>query len=221
MEEARSNKDEATSSHTFAIELAYIIEHYGDELESDAREVLDLYMKGAKSLVLAVSFAQRNQTYCSILWSALIDHCLVNDKEANHSPEQLDGSLFGLLLEAAALSGADLANLITKIPHGMSIVDLRSRLVAAVKDYRMKLGMHEAASETATQDLVSLFREVQHRCRRGMRGLPQSRKSSLERPPQVDGRPEADQSLPRAISGSLRTVERREHYRLSLPLPIR
>ena len=109
MEEA--NKDGATSSPTFAIELAYIIEHYGDESESDAREVLDLYMNAAQSLVLAVSFAQRNQTYSSVLWSALIDHCLVNDKEANNSQEQLDGSLFGLLLEAAALSGADLANL--------------------------------------------------------------------------------------------------------------
>ena len=42
-------------SSYFSLELAYIIENYGDETEAEAFGVLDLYLEGVKSLMLAVS----------------------------------------------------------------------------------------------------------------------------------------------------------------------
>jgi hypothetical protein len=46
LEQERS-KDESEFSPTFALELAYIVEHYGEETESEADEVLDLVSAGS------------------------------------------------------------------------------------------------------------------------------------------------------------------------------
>jgi vacuolar protein sorting-associated protein 41 len=202
------------------LELAYILEHYGDESETEAHIVLNLYMKGAKSMILAVSFAQRNKSYSSSLWKSLIRHCL--DKESGKE-KHLDGSLFGALLEAAALSGADLAHLVTQIPPGMAIEGLRPRLVAAVADYRLKLKMHETASEGASQEMISLLREVSHRSRRGARyqlvTAPQLKSFDIE-----DGNNESvkdEQVPPKVLSSSLRTVIRQDRRRLGIAPPLK
>jgi hypothetical protein len=63
-------------SRTFALELAYIMENYGNDSESDAQLVLELYLKGAQSLMLAVSYAQRTKSHSAKLWETLIEHCL-------------------------------------------------------------------------------------------------------------------------------------------------
>jgi hypothetical protein len=221
-------KNEEGFSHVFALELAYIIEHFGEETEEEAREILELYMKGVGSLTLAVSFAQRNREYSSMLWKILIDYCLTNTSNARVSDdgEQIDGSLFGFLLEAAALYGADLAHLVTQIPHGMDIEGLRPRLVAAVADYRLKLKMHEAASEAATEEMISILRELAHRSRRGIRyqlssvQLPTSEKQ--ENHSGYDVTNENEQSTKRhALPRSLRTIQRYDRHKLSLAPPIR
>lgn len=160
-------KERKGGARTFALELAYIMEHYGDDSEGEARLILDLYLKGAQNLMLAVSYAQRAQEHSSKLWDILISHCLSSETGAVHNV--IDGSLFGSLLEAAALSGADLAHLVKQIPPGMSIHGLRPRLVAAVADYRLKLQMRHTSSDIANAEKIALLREVAHRSRRGMR----------------------------------------------------
>lgn len=126
--------------------------------------------------MLAVSFAQRAQQHTSILWEILIDHCLSDEKVlhqlqpmSSSRSAAIDGSLFGALLEAAALSGGDLAHLVKQIPPGMAIHGLRPRLVAAVADYRLKLQMRQSSSEIANGEKIELLREVAHRSRRGIR----------------------------------------------------
>ena len=148
------------SSPIFALELAFIIEKYSDETETEAMGVLKLYLNGAKSLPLAVSYAQRQKKFHSKLWDHLISHCL---KQAS------DGTIYGELLEAAALTGADLSQLVERIPPGMVVEGLRSRLVAAVADYRMKLEIYEAAMAAGSEEKVTLMREIGQRVRRGLR----------------------------------------------------
>ena len=224
--ESERSKDEGNYSATFALELAYIIENYGENTEKESRQVLDLYMKCAKSLVLAVSFAQRNETHTSLLWAAIMEHCLANSGQSGDSAEEkVDGSLFGALLEAAALSGSDLAHLVTKIPPGMAIEGLRPRLVAAVADYRLKLKMHEAASEAASQEMISILRELSHRSRRGARyqGLSVSLPITPIQNTAVRGANPIDQndSSQNVLDRSLRTTERRDRERLCLAPPLR
>ncbi|GKY90900.1 hypothetical protein MPSEU_000062800 [Mayamaea pseudoterrestris] len=159
------------NSHTFALELAYIMEHFGGDSEDEALIILDLYLKGANSLMLAVSFAERSRLYSSILWKQLIDFCLKN--VGNESKEKQihsnDGSLFGSLLEAAALSGGDLANLISQIPPNMAIDGLRPRLVTAVTDYRLKVEIGEKAAKISANDRRALRSEADCRLKKGQR----------------------------------------------------
>ena len=223
---------------TFALELAYIREHYGDETESEADDVLALvsvvkslgtlcssrsfpdcvvllgnfqYMKGAKSMVLAVSYAQRTISHSNVLWNTLIDYCLTHES----------GRLFGSLLEAAALSGADLANLVAKVPHGMAIEGLRPRLVAAVTDYRLKLKMHETASQGARQEMISILQELGHRSRRGTRymfsiaGQPKSSGLGTE-----EGRSKETSEREMTLS-TLRPTQRRDRHNHCLPPIVR
>jgi len=110
--------------------------------------------------MLGVAYAQRTKGYTALLWDKLIDHCL--------SPGA-HGTSFGALLEAAALSGADLAKLVSRIPPGMVVEGLRPRLVAAVADYRLMVDIHRAAGDAARQEEVILIREVAQRSRRGAR----------------------------------------------------
>jgi len=170
-DEDSSRRDAAiASSPIFALELAYIIETYSDETETEAMGILNLYLKGAKSLPLAVSYAQRQKKFSAILWDHLISYCL---KEAS------DGTIYGELLEAAALKGADLSRLVERIPPGMVVEGLRPKLVAAVADYRMKLEIYEAAIAAGSEEKVALMREIGHRARRGLRHDLVDRKKSF------------------------------------------
>lgn len=208
--------------HSFAIELAHVIETYGDGTEEDSKDVLNLYLKGAKSVMLAAAYAQRNNEHAQALWETLIEYCLAGgepygDEEMESS--KVDGTLFGSLLEAAALCGADLALLVTSIPEGMNIEGLRPRLVAAVADYRMKLTMHEAAADICVSDRISLLRELGHRSRRGLRQCNS---------PVNTGNSNSEQIVhPQFMSGDQtkkplrRPVERPSRYRLSVRLPMR
>lgn len=153
-------------SGIFALELAFIMDRYGEQNQENANVILELYLHGAKSLVLAVSYAQRSKGYRKDLLQVLIDYCLSTDQKAEGGNRS---NLFGSLLEAAALCGADLAHLVTKIPPGMSIEGLRPRLVAAVSDYRFKRQLHAQANEIAAEESLQIFREYEHRARRGRR----------------------------------------------------
>lgn len=217
-------------SHAFALELAFVIEQYGDNSEDDALRVLDLYVKGADSLMMAVSYAQRTRDHSSLLWDRLIDHCISSDKrDTRDNDAKYTGKKFGMLLEAAALSGADLAKLVTHIPAGMAVQGLRTRLVAAVADYRMKLKLHKANAEIGTKEKIALLRELAHRSRRGMRYQMRNQlvatslwppirtnDSSLSQNGGPSGNSETN-SLPKG----LRTRERRDRYSLSFSLPMR
>lgn len=165
--------------HLFARELAYVIEHCGSGTEADARIILQLYLEGAKSLPLAVGYAQRNKAHSAMLWDSLISYCLDPKPQLTRTRAKAkrkgsvdikgDGSLFGTLLEVAARSGADLAHLVSKIPKGMQIEGLRPRLIAAISDYRVKVQMHEAAAKVLNKDKIDLIRELSHKSRRGVR----------------------------------------------------
>jgi hypothetical protein len=209
-------------SHTFALELAYIMEHYGDDSESDARLVLELYLKGAQSLMLAVAFAQRAGEHSSVLWETLIDYCLSGSKSGS-AGSQFDGSLFGSLLEAAALSGADLAKLVKQIPTGMVVEGLRPRLVAAVADYRMKVQMQQNASEIALKEKVALHRELTQRSRRGVRckifSAPAKRGPFDTKENSAASR-EKDEEMT-ILPPELRPRNRQDRHSLSFTLPVR
>ncbi|KAL3904556.1 MAG: hypothetical protein SGILL_010019, partial [Bacillariaceae sp.] len=160
-EDGNTGKDASTSSSPlFALELAYVIENYSEQTEKEAIGILNLYLMGAKSLMLSVLYTQRQKEHSSLLWDKLISYC--TDKAS-------DGILFGELLEAAAHSGADLSRLVGRIPQGMDVEGLRPRLVAAVADYRMKLEIYQAASAAGSEEEISLMREIAQRSRRGVR----------------------------------------------------
>ena len=213
-------------SRTFALELAHIMEHYGNDSADDASLVLELYLKGAQSLMLAVSFAQRAKKHSLKLWASLLEYCLAPDskKEGAQPDGDDEGSLFGSLLEAAALSGADLASLVKQMPHGMAVEGLRPRLVAAVADYRLKLQMHENASVIALAEKKDLIRECSHRSRRGTRcdtpkkpAYPVIPKSSQE---EHSGESEENDAAKVVWSKTLRPRQRCDRYSAALALPL-
>lgn len=134
-------------------------------------------MEGVVSLPLAVEYVERNTSFSPLLWEALVTYCLNAEIEEEESPlsdeveneSGRNGQLFGSLLEVAARSGADLAHLVSKIPRGMSIHGIRSKLVTAISDYRFKLKINEDAAKILSNDKISLLREQCHRSRRGVR----------------------------------------------------
>jgi vacuolar protein sorting-associated protein 41 len=165
-----------TNSHVFALELAFVLEHFSDNQQADAKAILELYLHGTQSIMLAVSYAQRNVAHSEILWEIVIDHCLSpttkimdDDVDETIPAQTFDGTLFGQLLEAAALSGADLAKIVRRIPAGMQVEGLKPRLVAAVADYRLKVQMHTSSSLIGAKEKLILLREVTQRTRRGVR----------------------------------------------------
>ncbi len=138
----------------------------------DANEILQLYLHGAKNLHLAVAFAERSRKYSDQLWDKLIEHCTTpSSLTSGETQNSTMGALFGSLLEAAAHSGSDVANLVSKIPTGMPIEGLRPKLIAAVTDYRYKLKMHDNVATIFTEDKLSIIRELSHGHRRGERIL--------------------------------------------------
>ena len=164
--------------HLFARELAYVIDRCGSGSEDDSRTILQLYLEGAKSLPLAVAYAQRNKVHSTMLWDSLVSYCLDpkpqltrkrKGKRKDSISDKEDGHLFGALLEVAARSGADLSHLVSKIPKGMQIEGLRPRLIASIADYRVKVQMHKAAAEVLNKDKVDLLRELAQKSRRGTR----------------------------------------------------
>lgn len=222
-----SNEDVSEFPHSFAIELAFVIENYGNGSEEESQHVLDLYLRGAKSVMLAASYAQRNTEHASLLWETLIHYCLSGGHPGDVEGLQeqaIDGTLFGSLLEAAALCGADLALLVASIPPGMNIEGLRPRLVAAVGDYRMKLTMHQAAADTCAKDRIALLRELGHRSRRGMPHTASSKQMGLQparSEPNIEPVTRAavtNVSVPVVLP---RTIQRPNRHRLSVQLPMR
>jgi hypothetical protein len=222
-EEAKTESSMETSRN-FSLELAYIIEHYSEQTETEAMGILDLYLQGANSLMLAVSYAQRQRQYSSILWDKLISYCLSNNSKGfvGIGQDGQDGILFGALLEAAALSGADLARLVARIPPGMVVEGLRPRLVAAVADYRLKLDIHQAAAAAASEEQISLLREETHRSRRGTRyDLPQKpKKTAIPLTSESKREEEVEQQMS-VLPNSLKTVERRDRHSLAYSIPMR
>lgn len=221
-------------SRVFALELAYIMEHFGKAAtEDDARLILDLYLKGTQSMMLTVSYVQRAHEHKAGLWEILIQHCLTEGGKPSSPGSKIDGTLFGSLLEAAGLCGADLAKLVAEIPPGMSILGLRPRLVAAVADYRMKLQTHQSASQVAATEKIDLLRELAHRSRRGIRYEP----SDQARPPAWATFKEAakgatststdvpepadEQAEPSRLPKYLRPKQRQDRHYLSYSLQIR
>ena len=196
-------------SRTFALELAYIMENFGSKTESDAQLILELYLRGAQSLMLAVAYAQRNKKFSTILWDTLVSHCLSETTEDG----SVDGTLFGSLLEAAALSGADLAQLVAKIPPGMQVEGLRPRLVAAVADYRLKVQLHETSSSIASDERLLLVRETSHRMRRGVRVGSVDEPSAAEEKEAV--------AVEEKLASTLNTKSRPRRYYHSVSVPIR
>jgi hypothetical protein len=196
-------------SHTFALELAYILENYGDKTETDALLILELFLEGAQSLMLAVSFAQRTKAHSAKLWEKLIAHCLLKSSIEKTSDGSFSGILFGALLEAAALSGADLSHLVAQIPNGMQVEGLRPRLIAAVADYRLKLQLYSKSNEIAIIEKRALFMESSRRCRRGMRY-----ENSLD----IASDPSDERSIPGSAAVYLNETEIEHPFMLSSQL---
>jgi hypothetical protein len=155
-------------SPVFARELAFVIEKFGKGTLVEAKEILTLYLLGAKSLSMAVAFAERDTKHSKDLWEMLLEHCTTSDPSSDANEK---GALFGSLLEAAAHCGADLASLVSSIPEGMSIEGLRPKLIAAIADYRHKVQIHKYTADALVEDKVSLLRELCHLSRRGRRAI--------------------------------------------------
>jgi len=217
-----------------ALELAYFMENYGEDSLSEAKLIIDLYLSGAQSLMLAVAYAQRNKTHSPMLWESLINHCLpghggVGDHSmaATAASKAVDGSLFGSLLEAAALSGADLAKLVEQIPQGMQVEGLRPRLVAAIADYRLKVQLHRTSSKIAVKEKGLLFQEATIRSRRGMLydGSDEVSQSMLENlllgERETATTEEDEEPKSQTLSPTLRTKNRPSRYSHCLSIAIR
>ncbi|KAL7543859.1 hypothetical protein ACHAXR_013228 [Thalassiosira sp. AJA248-18] len=156
-------------SPVFARELAFVIEKFGKATIEDARQILQLYLRGANNLYWAVAFAERCSQYSSMLWDTLVEHCTTPDPTRDTNQNGALGALFGSLLEAAAHTGSDLASLVSRIPEGMSIEGLRPKLIAAITDYRYKVKIHEHVDDMLMNDKISVLRELSHLSRRGER----------------------------------------------------
>jgi vacuolar protein sorting-associated protein 41 len=214
-------------SRIFALELAYIMENYGTLNESDARLILELFLIGCQSLMLAVSFAQRAKVHSSILWEKLIEHCLWRSKSEKLGDGSISGVYFGSLLEAAALSGADLAHLVARIPTGMQVEGLRPRLVAAVADYRLKVQLHAKANEMARDEVRMLRGESSRRLRHGVRfysPTDQMASDHVGRTTNDDDNStnvNIDEDLPTVLSSTHRPKTRPIRYSYSFAIPIR
>jgi vacuolar protein sorting-associated protein 41 len=214
-------------SHTFALELAYILENYGNNTEADALLILELFLEGAQSLMLAVSFAQRTKSHSTKLWEKLIAHCLLKSSVEKTSDGSFSGMLFGSLLEAAALSGADLSHLVAQIPKGMQVEGLRPRLIAAVADYRLKVQLHSKSCDIAIDEKSALFIESTLRCRRGMRyenSTDMAGSVSYENNVRGSAAGPTDEGVlesPSILSTQLRPRSRLDRYSHSLQIPIR
>ena len=224
---SRNSNENSTSSDTsspiFALELAYLIEYYSEQTQAEAMGILDLYLRGIQSVVLAVFFVQRQKRFDSELWDALTSFC-INDEYS-----QSEGLLFGDLLEAGALAGADLARLVKKIPEGINVEGLRPRLVAAVADYRMKVEEYTAAISAGSEDQITLLREIAHRSRRGARylvGLNRQKTPAelLQLKRQEDEGEIAEkiiEAVPTAMPRSVKTRTRQDHHKLVFTIPRR
>lgn len=225
-DDTNDGDNQKRTSSTFALEVAYIIEHYFDQTTGEAMAVLDLFLEGVKSVMLGVSFAQRHRQYSSVLWEKLINHCLTSKLVTRTEDGTGGGMLFGSLLEAAAVSGADVARLVAKIPPGMVVEGLRHRLVAAVADYRLGVVIHQAACSAADEERVALIREVAHRSRRGVRFLfptvnrPMDRFRDEKKKLEVM-KVEKNLEQPSLLPKSLRPIQRRNRHSFSLALPLR
>jgi hypothetical protein len=213
-------------STTFALEVAFIMEHFGENSEDDAKLILELYLLGSKSVMLAASFAQRNLLHSELLWKILVDHCLLNvNPSKSFVSSSIDGSMYGLLLEAAAFCGADLAHLIAQIPPAMQVAGLKPLLVAAVSDYRLKVQMHNSSSKVASKDKLMLLREVTQRARKGMRYDPRRQTdfkhfpSNVSQPSKIRFMSPPSGHVLRPKSGS--TCKHNERNALKTSLPIR
>jgi len=156
-------------SPVFARELAFVIEHFGKGTIEDAKEILQLYVRGANNLYMAVEFAERNIEHSIILWDILVQHCTTPDSTSDTNQNSALGALFGSLLEAAAHTGSDLASLVSRIPSGYAIEGLRPKLIAAISDYRYKVKIHEHVDNMLVEDKISVLRELSHISRRGER----------------------------------------------------
>ncbi|CAJ1948735.1 unnamed protein product [Cylindrotheca closterium] len=216
-EAAGSDKSlSAQKSSCFALELAFVIEHSGDQSATEAKGILDLYLDGANSLNLAVSYAQRQKDYSNLLWDELIGYCLDNVSQRREG----EGLLFGALLEASAVYGADLSRLVSRIPAGMVVEGLRPRLVSAVADYRLKLDVHEAALTVSEEEKSSMQRQVAHRSKRGVRYSPiwNAKGTNGGNSDSVADPSKEDHSKAIAIT---KPKLRRDRYRLSYSSPMR
>ena len=212
------NATSTSSSPLFALELAYVVENYSDQTENEAMGILNLYLMGARSLMLSVLYTQRQKQHSSLLWDRLLTYC---------TSKSTDGALFGELLEAAAHSGADLSRLVERIPQGMDVEGLRPRLVAAVADYRMKLEIYEVAKEAGMEEEISLMREIAQRSRRGVRYFLGERvktfaeliqEMSLETQGAIGEKIVED--IPTTLP-ALKIKSRQTHHRLAYSLPRR
>ena len=203
-------------SSVFALERAHLLDLNSSQTEEISKQILELYLLGARSLMLSVSYAQRTTSYSSVLWARLIDFCLSATEESE--TVRSDGSLFGSLLEAAALSGADLAKLVQQIPMGMGIEGLRPRLVAAVADYRMKLQLHQSSASIADTEKKDLLLELNHRLRRGMLFMPDRTNEKWNR---VGSETTEVEAMPLDNGHRLRRTRDRHRYRLTYTMALR
>jgi hypothetical protein len=215
----KSSDASTSSSPLFAVELAYVIETYSKQTEKEAIGILNLYLMGAKSLMLSVLYAQRQMLHSSMLWDRLLSYC---------TSATTDGVLFGELLEAAAHSGADLSRLVGRIPQGMDVEGLRPRLVAAVADYRMKLEIYEAATEAGAEEEICLMREIAQRSRRGVRYFLGSHLKTFaeliqEKNLEAQGAigEKIIEDIPTTLPKELKIKLRQTHHRLAYSVPRR
>lgn len=166
-----------------------------------------------------MSYAQRQNDYSVLLWDKLIGYCL----EKGSQKREGAGVLFGALLEASAVYGADLSRLVSRIPAGMVVEGLRPRLVSAVADYRLKLGVHEAALAVSEEEKILLQRQVAHRSKRGVRyqEMKGSNGDNVDSEAFLRNECRSKTVEMSTLVEMSRTRFRRDRYRLSYSIPMR
>ena len=94
-------------------------------------------------------------------------------KALAHNPKHLQDekhpTKLALLLEAAALVGADLSSLVRQIPTGVSILGLKGKLLSAISQYRSLLNANVKGVEICAESRLRMLGDVGTLCRRGVR----------------------------------------------------
>lgn len=143
-------------SHQYPLDVAYEICHSRKLIKEEvyvlyrmgnSQDALQLIIKELKDIPKAIEFARQHNDI--ELWNSLIDWALKSSSTTGDLLDQVGGHV-------------NPHTVITRIPKGMSIWNLRNRLCKIITDYRTQTSLQEGCSHILKADCVHLAEKLYH-----------------------------------------------------------